>query len=163
MKRKPKPTSKPNLNLVADNPNCTNCIYRDKGSIFRWYCNYLEMEDEPRGCDVNGCMKKIEKVKKKKKNATAGEPKGWELTKEEQLALKRKRNKQFHTRRVFTHFCKDWASSSRATHRTRSGANRAKRKDNNNNQQGMAVVPTTITLKTTFNDVNYTLKAITYV
>lgn len=110
MKRKPKPTSKPNLNLVADNPNCTNCIYRDKGSIFRWYCNYLEMEDEPRGCEVNGCTKKIEKGKaktKKKKKATAGEAKGWELTKEEQLALKQKRNKQFHTRRVFTHYCQD--------------------------------------------------------
>lgn len=101
--KKPKPTSTQNLNLVADNPNCRNCIYRDKGSIFRWYCNYLEMEDKPRGCDVNGCTKKIEKVKKK---ATAGGP-GWELTKEEQLALKRKKNKQFHTRRVFTHFCKD--------------------------------------------------------
>ena len=104
MKRKPKPTSTPNLNLVADNPNCRNCIYRDKGSVFRWYCNYLEMEDKPRGCDVNGCTKKIEKEKKKK--ATAGGP-GWELSKEEQMALKRKKNKQFHTRRVFTHFCKD--------------------------------------------------------
>lgn len=104
--KKPKPTSTQNLNLVADNPNCRNCIYRDKGSVFRWYCNYLEMEDKPRGCDVNGCTKKIEKEKKKKKKATTGGP-GWELTKEEQLALKRKKNKQFHTRRVFTHFCKD--------------------------------------------------------
>lgn len=101
---KQKPTSTPNLNLVAENPNCRNCIYRDKGSMFRWYCNYLEMEDKPRGCDVDGCTKKIEK--KKKKKATAGGP-GWELTKEEQMALKRKKNKQFHTRRVFTHFCKN--------------------------------------------------------
>lgn len=110
MTSKSKPTKTSNLNIVAENPNCTNCIYRDKGSIFRWYCNYLEMEDEPRGCDVNGCTKKIEKGKaktKKKKKATAGEPKGWELTKEEQLALKRKKNKQFHTRRVFTHYCQD--------------------------------------------------------
>lgn len=105
MTSKSKPTKTPNLNLVAENPNCTNCIYRDKGSIFRWYCNYLEMEDEPRGCDVNGCTKKVEKEKKKKKKATAGL--GRELTKEEQLALKRKKNKQFHTRRVFTHFCKN--------------------------------------------------------
>lgn len=107
MTSKSKPTKTPNLNLVAENPNCTNCIYRDKGSIFRWYCNYLEMEDEPRGCDVNGCTKKIEKAKKKKKKATAGKANGWELTKEEQFALKRRKNKQFHTRRVFTHFCKD--------------------------------------------------------
>lgn len=80
--KKQKPTSTPNLNLVAENPNCRNCIYRDKGSMFRWYCNYLEMEDKPRGCDVNGCTKKIEKEKRKK-------------------------NKQFHTRRVYTHFCKN--------------------------------------------------------
>lgn len=105
--KNPKPTSTPNLNLVAENPNCRNCIYRDKGSRFRWYCNYLEMEDKPRGCDVDGCTKKVEKEKKKKKKAAAGRPNGRELTKEEQLALKRKKNKQFHTRRVFTHFCKD--------------------------------------------------------
>lgn len=104
--KKPKPTSTPeHADFIPVDAVSAIRVFRHKVQI-RWYCNYLEMEDKPRGCDVDGCTKKVEKEKKKKKKASAGGL-GRELTKEEQLALKRKKNKQFHTRRVFTHFCKD--------------------------------------------------------
>lgn len=55
------------MNLVRNNPNCTDCIYRKAwaGAII---CDYISMREEARRDPVDGCTKKIVKKKRKRKN-----------------------------------------------------------------------------------------------
>lgn len=64
---KPKAKTPKNMNLVADNPNCKDCIYMKKISMFGKMCDYLELNEESRGCPVDGCTKKVSKGQRKDK------------------------------------------------------------------------------------------------
>lgn len=64
---KPKANAPKDMNLVADNPNCKDCIYMKKISMFGKMCDYLELNEEPRGCPVDGCTKKVSKGQRKDK------------------------------------------------------------------------------------------------
>ena len=64
---KPKKNAPKDMNLVKDNPNCKDCIYMKKVSMFGKMCDYLELNEEPRGCPVDGCTKKVPKGQRKDK------------------------------------------------------------------------------------------------
>lgn len=58
---KPKAKAPKDMNLVKDNPNCKDCIYMKKVGTFGKICDYLELNEESRGCPVDGCTKKVPK------------------------------------------------------------------------------------------------------
>lgn len=76
---KPKANAPKDMNLVKDNPNCKDCIYMKKVGTFGKICDYLEFNDESRGCPVDGCTRKVSKTQLKDKRVMDVEAKKREM------------------------------------------------------------------------------------
>lgn len=76
---KPKANAPKDMNLVKDNPNCKDCIYMKKVGTFGKMCDYLELNEESRGCPVDGCTKKVSKRQRKDKRVIDVEAKKREI------------------------------------------------------------------------------------
>lgn len=75
---KPKSNAPKAMNLVKDNPNCKDCIYMKKVGTFGKICDYLEINEESRGCPVDGCTKKVPKGQRNDKRVMEVEEKNRE-------------------------------------------------------------------------------------
>lgn len=53
--------NKERLNDVNKNPNCKGCVYLAPLSASYKFCDYIGLEEHPRGCPVCECNRRITK------------------------------------------------------------------------------------------------------